>query len=356
MTGELSLHARRLHERLREAAGRNRKVALADVRAVWQNIPAVSTTGPDSRAELRAALDELELHGELRLPAGKDLWESIVSPHLPLWVMLAPAERSAPRVAVRRHPWHPQLAGLNRRPMTDDQYTILVKVNAWVVSNATADRPVVPLRERSAEITGDEKAFDALVESSLAGPGAFTPEVVAAELPPFPASTAEVGAGAVVLMVENQHTFWSVCRVLRTATDHRVGWVAYGGGGQASSAVRSLPEILRRPPGELELVYFGDVDPKGLWLARHACDAATSAGFASARPAAALYDRLLTVGVAAAGRETIDDTVATELVSVLPERWQEPARDLLLRTVRVAQEQLTFEMLSRDRDWIDRSR
>lgn len=333
------------------------RVPLDRVRARWARIAGLALTSPGSREALAEALEEAARAGRARLPSGKKLWDRNPAPPLPLWVEIADRpEATTARATLRSHIWHPRLTWLRRRPLTDAQFAQLKDVNRWLAATDGTEVPVLPFRERSFEITRDEKALEALLDSRLAGegPDALNLELFTAEALPLPTATARVGdrdvaEGGVVLMVENLHTFWTLTRALRARREHGhlhdIAWTAYGAGWQAPGAVRALPELLDVPGERLRLRYFGDLDAVGLDIAIHAIEVAAQAGFAEASTAADLYRMLLSLDQPTPGGDAVEWEETRRLAGVLAEDLRDRATNLMVAGKRMAQEQLTATLL-----------
>lgn len=335
------------------------RVPLDRVRTRWARIAGLALTAPGSRETLAEALQQAARAGRVRLPGGKKLWERNPAPPLPLWVEVTDRpEAATAKATLRSHIWHPRLTWLRQRPLTDAQFAVLKDVNRWLAATDGGEGkpvPVLPFRERSFEITRDEKALETLLDSRLAGEGpeALNLELFAAEAPPLPTATAQVGdhqpEGGVVLMVENLHTFWTLTRWLREQREHGhahgVTWTAYGAGWHAPGAVRALPELLDVSAERLRLCYFGDLDAVGLDIAAHAINEAGNGGFADATTAGDLYRMLLSLDQPTAGGEAVDMEEARRLAGVLAEDLHDRATNLLVAGTRMAQEQLTATLL-----------
>ena len=217
---------------------------------------------------------------------------------LPRSVEVVGARRPpAPENPALRHPWAPVMAWAasgRRRP--DATHAALVAISDWVGAHPSPD--VVPVRERSLEVLGDDKALERL----LAGPLRGRDEVVRALAvervhPPMALGAVGGATGRDVLVVENGTTFHSALRAARAhaaaGTPVRYAHVGYGAGEQLATLLPSLASL--RPAG---LDYFGDLDPEGLRFAARGAAACGPAGLPPLRPAAVLYELLLARGAA----------------------------------------------------------
>lgn len=114
--------------------------------------------------------------------------------------------------------------------LSASEVKLLAAVNDWL---ARGDRRLVPVRERSLEVFGDEKLLETLLLGRLFGPGRLTLDLLWAEScwPEVVESVA--GPGADWLIVENYTTYVSVSRAAQ-----RVGYpdrVIWGSGNHMSA-------------------------------------------------------------------------------------------------------------------------
>src|SRR5204863_9632574 len=144
---------------------------------------------------------------------------------------------------------------------------------------------VVPLRVRSHEIFGDEKRLDVLARSrALFRTDRLNLELLACRRLPPPIATERVGPGGVWLVVENSDSYW-LARDAAVSTG-AVDAVAWGAGLAAPPALQSLAE--RNDPVE-RILYWGDIDPKGVSIAVSSAVACRDAGLPTLEPAVALW-------------------------------------------------------------------
>lgn len=94
-----------------------------------------------------------------------------------------------------------------------------------------------------------------------------------------------------MLVVENHHTYVSLCRTM--PGDSEVGVVVYGAGAHFRASVTYLADLQTRPR---RVFYFGDLDVDGLDIPVRASRLATDAGLPTIEPAAVLYRLLLAHG------------------------------------------------------------
>ncbi|HVY60430.1 MAG TPA: hypothetical protein VHF22_02205, partial [Planctomycetota bacterium] len=251
-----------------------------------------SAEEPDPHRALAAALTALEAGGRIRLPSrrSRHLWSEERNPPVPVRVRVLRAAPPAPAAA--RPLLHPVLSLAQERAQASALPGGVAALDAWL-KRAAPDLEPVPLQERSYEVFGDEKrlghflatrfavagglrpesfgafrVFEPFVVSPLAGAEAGAPPTAA---PARPTERAEAATGSAAaswaIAVENLATYDSVRRAFedaparRTAREAGLAAVIYGRGNHVTSSCASLPERL---PAVRRLVYFGDLDERGL--------------------------------------------------------------------------------------------
>jgi hypothetical protein len=346
MTGELTSVQQRLAEAL-EGAG-TVIVRLDAVQRLFTDVRPATSEHADRRRALREDLDRLAVADRLRLPRMPGAWDRLAMPALPSFVTVRPTppeRRTTRRVPAHGVGWRPQLRwAAEVRDWSPRRLEDLLAINRFL---GDADgRPVVPLRERSVQLLGDEKRLTAL----LADPRLFAPDRLTLELlrarrtsPPFISRTVDPARDD-ALIVENWDTF-------ETLAEHwpEVGTVLYGAGAHVTAA---LPSLLDAPPRQL--CYFGDLDAAGLTIAARASQRAAELGLPEVRPDLQLYRLLLEHGrpqpVEGARRGTggvCNVSSAAQLCAWLADEDLEQAVALLLsQGARLAQEQVGVELLS----------
>src|SRR4051794_11859496 len=246
---------------------------------------------PDARRRLLAAISELAAAGHVTLPAaGGTGWEPAPRPALPRWVS-RPAATKATAPAEKPVSWHAALSGVptslaTERPRTGER-ALRRGVTAFL--GAGGSPLVVPLRERSLQLTGDEKFLDPLSRGRLFPPGRLTLELISARRTSPPVARHPVGSGPVTLLVENWSTYESLAAAL--PADGEVGTVAYSAGNSLGAVLTALADD---PP--VALAYFGDLDVRGLEIAAAGSRLATELGLPPLVPATVLYRLLVDHG------------------------------------------------------------
>jgi hypothetical protein len=313
---------------------------------LWAAADPASAGHPDRRAGLAQAIEQLAAAGLVTPSKKQDIH---ARPHLPARLALAPKAPSESAAALARTvAWRPELAWVLRTRLTLGQVAQLRQVNNWLRDRGH-DADVIPLRERSLEVLGHEKALDGLLTTNV-----FAPERLSLTLlrtfrthPPLP--VVRIGDGPVLLVVENDDTFHSIRTVLSTDPGP-VGHVAWGAGGAFEASVRSAGDL----PGPERVRYFGDLVAAGLRIPRTAGGTAARERLPPVTPALDLYRALLDSDIRQGGQPPLAPEQSEALVG-----WLEDARLMLdaagvLRSgIRVPQEALTLTFLARDRYWVD---
>ncbi|MGH3887718.1 MAG: Wadjet anti-phage system protein JetD domain-containing protein [Pseudonocardiaceae bacterium] len=205
----------------------------------------------------------------------------------------------------------------------------------------------MPLRERSLELLGEEKALDTLVGTSLFRRGRLTLELLQTYRVTLPLHVISVGPGDVLLVVENSDTFDSLRRAL-SETPSRVGTLAWGAGAGFESSVLSVASM---EPAVREILYFGDLDVAGLRIPAAASRLALQEDLPAVLPATALYTALLAAGRPRGAQLPLNAQRADELVGWLDPYHRQPCRLLLTEGYRIAQEAVGLAYLTATSDW-----
>jgi hypothetical protein len=215
----------------------------------------------------------------------------------------------------------------------------LLAINRWLEH---ADHcPVVPLRERSVALFGDEKRLGTLLaDERLFAPDRLTLDLLRARRtsPPFIEHTVDSSRDD-ALIVEN----WDTYDTLSARWPH-AGRILYGAGAHVTAA---LPSLLDNPPARLR--YFGDIDAEGLRIAIRASERATGLCLPHVEPDHDLYRLLLEHG----NPQPTDATPRAPASLIRLCDWlgdpdlSDAAHLLLSQNARLAQEQVGVELLQR---------
>jgi hypothetical protein len=193
----------------------------------------------------------------------------------------------------RSHPWEPELAFCANSP-PQIPFDELAALNAFL-KNDGRDRPVVPIKERSLEIFGDEKRLDTLAGSTvLFAKDRLSLEILRCRIVPEPLAWLRgAQAGGPVLVLENAAAFdtfrrWDkeICPAFSA--------IIYGHGNTVRfrDGVLFLREIFAEIGGGRPVFYFGDLDPAGLRIPRTASDTAIKNNLPRIRPLLWAYREL----------------------------------------------------------------
>ncbi len=240
-------------------AGTRKRVPLDELKRIFFETHPEALQLPGRNAFLLARLQSFAQEGAITLPAGGS-WEKVGNPPLPLWVQVVRASVE-PNMDYTSVPWVPELGFWPELKMPALEAARVI--NDFLLRRRTT-LTMVPIKERSLEIFGDEKRLDALRSSAdstlfggrlaLSALGAF---VVPSPLPYRPADA----AGKPVLIVENHNSFWSFGEWNQTAK--RYAAVVYGCGNALLSSGAALEQVLREVRGT-GAEYLGDLDPTGI--------------------------------------------------------------------------------------------
>jgi hypothetical protein len=200
--------------------------------------------------------------------------------------------------------WASQLSFLAAARITvapDD----LLKLNRFLLSQPNS-RSVVPIKERSLEIFGDEKRLDALLSTSLFRHGRLdigkdlwceiVGEPLAWKRGPMEA------AAQPLIVIENAATWHSYCRW--NGERKLFSAVVYGCGNRFVDGIRYLDDIFAELGDQRGVFYFGDLDPQGLRIPQLASASAEHLGLPRIEAHLASYSWLLQLG---SGKATLWD-------------------------------------------------
>lgn len=241
------------------------------------------------RSVLAGLLDELEQTGVLSKPrrTNRRAYDHSERTSLPRHVTRSdrPVLPVRPTVV-----WRPELSFGSA--LGESWREELLAIQEWFRSGG-AEAPPVALRERSVEIFGDEKRLDALLGTQLFTVGRLTLSTLRCYLPSTSIHVAPLskdGFARPLLVVENHTTFDTICRW--NEQSRRFSAVGFGAGAAFVASCESLRTQLATPVCSGEVLYFGDLDPKGIWIPARA----TQASGIEVRPEESLYRLLIAKG------------------------------------------------------------
>ncbi|MCA9559197.1 MAG: hypothetical protein KC583_11625 [Myxococcales bacterium] len=327
-------------EALEASAPGRKRHALEALWAVFLRVEPVLGRGPAARRNLAARIEQLVEAGALTVPRAAKRWDRSAEPPLPRFVTLAGA---SPRPAPTTRPtlWAPELADFADqapRSLRAD----LDALQRWLATGGR-DSLVVPERERSLEVFGDEKRLEALRGGSLFAPGRLTLDTLRCFAVSPPLVWRSFAGAPVGLIVENHHSWHSFCRF--SAATGAYAAVVYGAGKALLKALPTLAEVAEAA-GVERFVYLGDVDPDGLHIGRRATEDAAALNLPPIAPAAGWYRRLFALADGRTFASRASRTVNPDDIAWLPAGLQSRAADLIRAGRRLPQELLGWTELA----------
>lgn len=248
------------------------------------------TSGPAERWLLLDALRSIAARGSIRLPPelGKR-WDRSMAPAVPTSVDIVRDLASPPRFRWQTFPWHPNLHWVVEcRSLSRQQVEFLRRVHDGFVNGAF--REPAPLKYRSLQLTGDEKALASLATTSLFGTGRLTLELLACLPDALPLAWEAVGDGGRMVIFENAGPFAVARRVLTGTKFRPYDVVAYGGG---RSVLASLGHVKTMERSIKTIHYVGDLDYAGLDIASVAQKCSRDLGLPDILPADELHRQMI---------------------------------------------------------------
>lgn len=254
---------------------------------------------------------------------------------------VAPSTEELQRI--REFNWEPRLAFLREYPL-NIPFNDLCRLNEFL-KGATGARPLVPIKERSLHLFGNEKRLDVLQDSAL-----FRPErldlgrdlrcEIIGEPMPWKRGPQEAAMHPLIV-IENAATWHTYCRWNQTRKLFSA--VVYGCGNRFLDGIRHLPDIFVELGGPRRIYYFGDLDPHGLRIPQIASVRSQNFGLPVVEPHRWSYQQLLKLGEGH-GQPGEDDPAADSLCGWLGEDANS-VRRLFAARQRLAQEHVGWEFL-----------
>jgi Uncharacterized protein conserved in bacteria C-term(DUF2220) len=235
-------------------------------------------------------LNDLAQQGKVRLPKGKQGWDSSACPAVPKWLeVFRPREPDA-RPKMDEIAWPPELRFSASLESRTHQETLL-KIREWLAAGGRKLNPV-PLKERSADIFGDEKRIDKLMKTDLFAPGALTLETLRC-FAVYPDLIWEKGRAdaSSILLIENSNTYHSFCSW--NERSKRYAACVYGNGFMIHHTCPELKKVLKETNPNATIEYFGDLDVAGIRIPIHLSSLLQKAGLPAATPAETWYEVLV---------------------------------------------------------------
>jgi len=297
---------------------------------------------PDARSELSRHLTALAAEGSLRLPRGARLYDRAQLPPLPQWIELAAGVSSpSARARAAEIAWHPALAFVPRLPrLAERELEDLRRIQAFLAEGD--DGPILTARERSLRVFDDDKRLEEITRGPLFRNGRLSYALLRCRPVPLPFVFRDFDDGDEALVIENKDTFFSACQARRSLPRSSVRWIVFGHGNAIHASIESMLEWTELPR---RLIYFGDVDRRGLEIARGLAPIIRSMDrLPLLESAIALYERLFASASQSRRRLTggrCRDEDARAIASWLPTHLAKLALPVLLSASRLPQEWVT---------------
>jgi Uncharacterized protein conserved in bacteria C-term(DUF2220) len=245
---------------------------------------------------------------------------------------------------IREFRWVPELAFV-RDANLNLPFSELSQLNQFILSGGMK-RPVVPIKERSLQIFGEEKRLDSLLSSVLFRAGRI--DLLAhlrCEMIGVPLAWRRGPSNASqqpLIVIENAATWHSYSRW------NEIGGffsgVVYGDGNRFMDGVPYLADILKEVGASRAVFYFGDLDPQGLRIPQEASMRAQVIGLPVIKAHLWSYRQLLSLG-SGRGQPSESDPASSTLCDWLGE-ISAPVRQLFANGHRLAQEHVGWEFLN----------
>jgi hypothetical protein len=252
----------------------------------------------DRRTRLAELLRSAADAGDVLLPRGSRSWDKTGGAPLPGFVTITMPKPERLPVVPSGYAWHPLLsfAASERNRLRLDSAQ---RINEWLKNDPDLTL-IVPIKERSLEIFGDEKRLDQLRGGADTLFGRVSLAAIGCRVCPIPLpfeSGPASACGNPLLIIENNDTWASFSTWNRTSG--RYSAVAYAAGGHGKSLAYDeafIDELLRRFKADA-VFYFGDIDPAGLHIASRAAKRRADRHAVPLRPSVGLYTWLLAHGL-----------------------------------------------------------
>lgn len=337
-----------------QLAGTGRiQVKFSQVREAYLQVHPEHHSSPDLDQQVTKAVDALVEQGRIELPSAsrRSNWSGLRQ-SIPSFIVV-PSNRKQSNAVAPVRAWHPKVAPLvtgNQKINHPAALSRLGQLSRWFAKTEGQQLMTIPLRERSLEIFGDEKAMDGKKSGMMyvVGEHALTFEDIAAFYvpPPIPWEAPDGSFGELngrpILFIENSNTFYSFARWNRQQKVYAA--VAYAKGNQISASISDLSWIDERFP-DSPLQYFGDLDREGISIMQRMNNTLAQNQLLPIRPARQLYWYLINHGIRkdhVHGTSTVDsEQMPQEFGADLSnEIW-----NLFESGQRIAQENLRLDVL-----------
>lgn len=326
---------------LREFVGARTDLDGLDALNVFIRLNPGISAGTLQRERFNAALQKLVAQSHVRLPVQSSGWDSSVRPSLPRWVRLTREQKGTAAFDHKTYPWEAELQWLANQTDISNPSTWL-SLNEFFRHDG-ASCPLVPVKERSCQIFGDEKQLERVLRIRAAVAAGMT----AASFRCFHVSHVPVHRTfpdcptSAILISENEAGFDSHCRVNRVRPRYRT--IIYGKGEEVLKSAEFISQVALE--GNVAAVeYIGDIDQNGLSMPQRLnARLAQSHRTVHVVPLVFAYEHLLKDVVFPPGEPA---PVSGALVAWLPEPLASKAELLLKRRERRAQELVGWDFLA----------
>lgn len=348
--------ARELFAQWQRARGGKAEMALRPFSRGWENLlDDARLVAATDRSEAETDIRALAKRGWIVLKTVRLKSHLIDRVAIPLaeetrwreaFGFVPPSDEEARRIS--EFPWVPELAFIKDANL-NLPFAELVKLNEFL-SMGIPSRPIVPIKERSLEIFGEEKRLDALLVSALFRAGRLDLRAhLRCETVGVPLAWKRGPACAAaqpLIVIENAATWHSYCRWNETRGCFSA--VVYGDGNRFMDGVEYLADILSEVGAPRRVFYFGDLDPQGLRIPQEASKRAQKIGLPAIEAHLWSYRQLLSLG-AGSGQPWEGDPASSALFDWLGE-VSTGAQALFAQGHRLAQELVGWEFLTSCRD------
>jgi hypothetical protein len=339
----LKTQAARYWETLLSVHPRRSRFSLNELLEAFRSAFPHQEADPNVRERVAALLHQLAEEGVLRLPkrTNRRAYDHAERTVLPRYINRSDRPRSLPQPALL---WRPELAFAHDVPKS--WHDVLSAIQEWLRNGGTG-APAVAIRERSVEIFGDEKYLDGMLGTQLFSAGRLSLALLHCYLPSVPIYVEAIDLDdkrRPLLVLENLTTFDTLRRW--NQRQKRYSAVAFGAGTAFVSSCRSLSSHLATAGCSGSVLYFGDLDPKGLWIPVRA----TRESGISIRPDEHLYFLLFQKARNKFGVQKDPFVYEAELLDWLPADVRGQAKQCLMSGRRLPQELISIYDLDQLRD------
>jgi len=340
------LDSRKFLEKLASQSGDKVRIPIDKVWGAFQRLYPTLSLSIDARRRLLDLLQDLSQQGCIGLPKGKKSWEYATKPALPFWIEMF-KEKEAAKPRMDQVGWPPEIAFASRLS-TRVHMEVLLRVRDWLAAGGRkAGR--VPLKERSAEIFGDEKRLDQLLKTDQFAPGALNLDILRC-YPVYPDLIWEQGQknAPSILIIENSNTYHSFCHWNATAREYAA--CVYGHGYMIHHTCQNLKRVLQETNSEAQIHYFGDLDATGIRIPSELSRLLQKEGLPAVLPAEKWYSMLLDLfpKVRANLKKRPPGTSASKDLAWFPSHIQERILALFQSGYRLPQEFVGTARLGKD--------